>query len=375
MDLLCISLRWRHNDYAGVSNHQPHVCLLNRLFRRTSKKTSKLRVTDLCAGNSPGTGEFPAQMASYAENVSIWWRHHVMKYAVFYCVFVLFGWYYRFCVNSWGPSTHTMMTSSNWNIFRVNGPLWGESTGHRWIPFTKTSDAELWCSLWSAPEQTVEQTIETTVIWNAIALIMTSLHGFGISETVIIFFTATRQLSGQPVTKNWSNWHLRTRPISSVPLISFFFFGRKLKHCSYIEHHIHIWQAVEYEYNSKNVIYAFVNAYLSIPENLARMFGNPKPSMQMCNIMTSSNGNIFRGSGPSHRSQPVISGFPSDTELLCFLWSVPEPTVEQQIETPVIWDALRSLWVGVAKRWWLPCTTSKRVNEIDQSNKGQSPLV
>ena len=25
----------------------------------------------------PGTGEFPAQMASYAENVSIWWRHHV----------------------------------------------------------------------------------------------------------------------------------------------------------------------------------------------------------------------------------------------------------------------------------------------------------
>ena len=27
-------------------------------------------------GNSPGTGEFPAQMASNAENVSIWWRHH-----------------------------------------------------------------------------------------------------------------------------------------------------------------------------------------------------------------------------------------------------------------------------------------------------------
>ena len=39
-------------------------------------KTSKLRVTGLCAGNSPETGEFPAQMASNAENVSIWWRHH-----------------------------------------------------------------------------------------------------------------------------------------------------------------------------------------------------------------------------------------------------------------------------------------------------------
>ena len=70
------ALRWRQNGRDSVSNHQPHDCLLNRLFRRRSKKTSKLRVTGLCAGNSPGTDEFPAQMGSYAENVSIWWRHH-----------------------------------------------------------------------------------------------------------------------------------------------------------------------------------------------------------------------------------------------------------------------------------------------------------
>ena len=69
-------LQWRHNRNDSVSNHQHHDCLLSRLFRRRSKKTSKLRVTGLCAGNSPGTGEFPAQMASNAENVSIWWRHH-----------------------------------------------------------------------------------------------------------------------------------------------------------------------------------------------------------------------------------------------------------------------------------------------------------
>ena len=50
-----------------------------RLFRRRSKKTSKLRVTGLCAGNSPVTGEFTAEMASNAENVSIWWRHHVTE--------------------------------------------------------------------------------------------------------------------------------------------------------------------------------------------------------------------------------------------------------------------------------------------------------
>ena len=72
------SLRWRHNGRDGVSNHQPHYCLLNRPFRHKSKKRSKLRVTGLCAGNSPGTGEFPEQMASNAENVSIWWRHRVM---------------------------------------------------------------------------------------------------------------------------------------------------------------------------------------------------------------------------------------------------------------------------------------------------------
>ena len=69
-------LHWRHNDYDCVSNHQPNGCLFNRLFRSRSKKTPKLRVTGLCAGNSPVTGEFPAQRASNAENVSIWWRHH-----------------------------------------------------------------------------------------------------------------------------------------------------------------------------------------------------------------------------------------------------------------------------------------------------------
>ena len=72
----CGLLQWRRNERDGVSNHQPYDCLLNRLFRRGSKKTSKLRVTGLCEGNSPVTGEFPAQRPSNAENVSIWWRHH-----------------------------------------------------------------------------------------------------------------------------------------------------------------------------------------------------------------------------------------------------------------------------------------------------------
>ena len=53
------TLLWRHNGRDCVSNHQPHDCLLKRLFRRRSKKTSKLRITGLCAGNSPGPVNSP----------------------------------------------------------------------------------------------------------------------------------------------------------------------------------------------------------------------------------------------------------------------------------------------------------------------------
>ena len=64
------TLQRRHNGRDGVPIHQHH-CLLNRLFRCRSKKTSKLRVIGLCAGNSPVTGDFSAQVASNAG--TIWW--------------------------------------------------------------------------------------------------------------------------------------------------------------------------------------------------------------------------------------------------------------------------------------------------------------
>ena len=54
-----IPLHWCHNDHDSVSYHQPHGYLLNRLFRRRSKKTSKFRVTGLCVGNSPGPVNSP----------------------------------------------------------------------------------------------------------------------------------------------------------------------------------------------------------------------------------------------------------------------------------------------------------------------------
>ena len=72
------TLRWRHNERDGVSNHHRLDGLRNLLFRRRSKKTSKFRVTGLWVRNSPVTGEFLSSNASNAENVSIWCHHGKM---------------------------------------------------------------------------------------------------------------------------------------------------------------------------------------------------------------------------------------------------------------------------------------------------------
>ena len=80
----CCVETWYSIQYSlTITVYSTVIVKLYCFFRRRSKKTSKLRVTVLCAGNSPVTGEFPAQRASYAENVSIWWRHHV--YNLLWC--------------------------------------------------------------------------------------------------------------------------------------------------------------------------------------------------------------------------------------------------------------------------------------------------
>ena len=67
-----IPLHWRDHERNGVSNHEPHDCFLNRLFRRRSNKTSKL--ASLAFVWWPMNS--PSQRAKNAENVSIWWRLH-----------------------------------------------------------------------------------------------------------------------------------------------------------------------------------------------------------------------------------------------------------------------------------------------------------
>ena len=59
----------------------------------------------------------------------------------------------------------SIMVSLNGILCRVTRHLCGEFTGHRWIPLSKASDAELWSFLWSAPEYTVGLTMVRLVIW------------------------------------------------------------------------------------------------------------------------------------------------------------------------------------------------------------------
>ena len=106
------TLQWRHNAHDGFSNYQPHDCLLNRLFRRRSKKTSKLRITGLWAGNSPVTSEFPTQRASNTENISIWWRHHEM---VLLC-FVSLWLHYQLIMQPFYAVLTMVIASTSWRV-------------------------------------------------------------------------------------------------------------------------------------------------------------------------------------------------------------------------------------------------------------------
>ena len=180
----------------------PASGLFTQLFIQVQIKenTKASRHWPLCV-EFTGTGEFPAQRASYAENVSIWWRHNVnqnpsvankliqngkgdfgIKHGIWIVIMVN-----RYHVQLW----HTWMyisritneqTTTNGGVKSVTQDdviKWKHFPwywpGHRWIPLTKVSAAELWCFLWFAPEQTVEYTIVTLMIWDSILLIMTSL--------------------------------------------------------------------------------------------------------------------------------------------------------------------------------------------------------
>ena len=117
--------------------------------RLYTKKASKLRVTGLCAGNSPGTGEFPAQMASNAENVSIKWRHHENFRASdhFSDVTIM-------SCRPWTrpiiPEFDNIMTYYNDIIWAMASNITSNSTGCQELDQAKIKDIKLWITgpLW-----------------------------------------------------------------------------------------------------------------------------------------------------------------------------------------------------------------------------------
>ena len=123
--VLLVALHWRHRERHGVSNHRRIDCLFNRLLRRRQKK-SKFRVTGLCEGNSRVTGEIHALRASNAENVSIWWRHHI----VFVCYQkVELTEFHQICLTSQSPKRRSrrlhficrfLISSVHRRLFSIN---------------------------------------------------------------------------------------------------------------------------------------------------------------------------------------------------------------------------------------------------------------
>ena len=98
------ALQWRHNDHDGVSNHQSLRCLLNRVFKRRWKKTSNLRVTGLCAGNSPGPvnsphkGQVTRKMFPFDDVIMETGRMYVMRSKFTYILHSISIWLSAKCV-------------------------------------------------------------------------------------------------------------------------------------------------------------------------------------------------------------------------------------------------------------------------------------
>ena len=171
------TLQWRHNERDCVLDHQPHNCLLNRLLRCRSKKTSKLHVTGVTV-----IGELPAQKVSNGENVSTEWRHHVSElsstnshYSVPWltpstsrglctwfviCCFVVVLFYPCHAIAQWWR--HQRETFSALLAFRAgNSPVTGEFPTQR--PVTRSFDVFFDLRL---NKRLIKQ-IATLVIWDA----------------------------------------------------------------------------------------------------------------------------------------------------------------------------------------------------------------
>ena len=83
--VIWFSLQWRHNVHDGVSNHQPHHCLLNRFSSADQRKHQSSASLAFVWGLHRWPVNSPCEWPVTRKNISIWWRHHV----IYMCVRVI----------------------------------------------------------------------------------------------------------------------------------------------------------------------------------------------------------------------------------------------------------------------------------------------
>ena len=149
-------LQWRHNGRDGVSNYQPHYCLLNLLFRRRSKKTSKLRATGLCAGNWPVTVNSPHK---WPVTRKMFPYDDIIMVKLFLFLDVIKNSLNSLSSTIWQPTNH-FLNQRWWSSFR--------QISHKTSNLNFDKKKKKKTSL-------VNVTIVRLVIWDPVTLIMTSL--------------------------------------------------------------------------------------------------------------------------------------------------------------------------------------------------------
>ena len=159
----CVILRKYFNDWSTTSRDEWVQCCVNCVALYSPMTYSVGQKGDNTCGHH-GMINLSVLLALCERNPSvIGWFHKGPVMRSFCVSFVVCisnllnkqsSWYQfdKPCRSYWTWLRHQIETFSA----LLQGPLCGEFTGHRWIPLTKASDVELWCFLWSTPEQTVE---------------------------------------------------------------------------------------------------------------------------------------------------------------------------------------------------------------------------
>ena len=187
-----------------------------------------------------------------------------------------------------------MMTSSNGNIFRVTDPLCEEFTGHRWIPRTKASDAELWCFLWT-------------------------------------------------ISDAWINCWVNNRVAGDLRRYRAHYDVTVMQDCN-IRRHQFTYENFPVTLSIYPVKVTHLVLTMKLPTKLWWIL-NICPYKPCSHMMTPSNGNIFRVTDPlcgefnGHRWIPRTKA--SDAELWCFLWTISDAWINCWVNNRVAGDLRR----------------------------------